>query len=200
MTQLFLQNACKEKGFSYFTKGDYNLNLIAIRDDISSDVNKFNDTLTVSYKADGGWSVEEFPITTKPGLYWLKNFGLFGVTGTAILVPGQYKRAFKLGFGTFGNETYQCLVQAGNLKIYRDGDLDNTFDYNENTVIEGSNYQICVHRGQPFGDSQQVGAWSAGCQVFRYAKDFERFMQLINLSAQNFGDVFYYTLFNKSEL
>jgi len=46
--------------------------------------------------------------------------------GTAILVPGQYRGAYALGYH-FGKP---ALQQVGNLKLFRDNDLDEQLDLN----------------------------------------------------------------------
>ena len=83
--------AVKAKGFAVFTDGDYNLNITGIRSP-ERVANAFDDRLCVTYKRDDMWITETFEITTDPGSpYLLKP--LANTSGTAILVPGQYRGA-----------------------------------------------------------------------------------------------------------
>ena len=52
-----VEKAVKSKGYKWFENGDYNLNIVGIRNSSTNNeiTNKFDDLLTVSYKIDGVW-------------------------------------------------------------------------------------------------------------------------------------------------
>ena len=57
-----VKRAMDSKGYKYFENGDYNLNIIGIRNSDTANMvtNKFDDTNTISYKIDGEWQYHEF--------------------------------------------------------------------------------------------------------------------------------------------
>jgi hypothetical protein len=60
-------------------------------------------------------------------------------------------------------------------------------------------FGINIHRTNPYGESYLVGQWSAGCQVFKRASDFDALMRLVRISSRTFGQRFSYTLFTESD-
>ena len=83
------------KGYSYFVNGDYNLNLIGVRSADHS--NEFNDAFIIEYwNKKGNKFCPIFPCTTDPGYKSLAN--PVNIKGCAILVPGQYRGAWKVGY------------------------------------------------------------------------------------------------------
>ena len=100
MINIFLPDIAKamsKKGYAFFEKADkpFNLNIIGIRSS-NNKPDSFDDIITVSWKYKAGWSFLKFMATTDPGIYWLNN--PMNVKGTAILLPGQYRDAFKKDF------------------------------------------------------------------------------------------------------
>ena len=70
------------------------------------------------------WEHYRWPITTDPGLYWLEN--PMNVDGTAILAPGQYRGAYRIGKH---RDDYQAVVQTGGeVAVYRDDDRNALLD------------------------------------------------------------------------
>ena len=100
-----IEAVMRAKGYAFFTEGDYNLNLLAVRSGREA-TNLFDDTFLAVFKVDGAWETREYACTTDPGTYWLRN-GL--EKGTAVLAPGQYRGAFALGKH---KGEYEALVQA----------------------------------------------------------------------------------------
>lgn len=93
--------------------------------------------------------------TTDPGAYY--SFDPMNPIGTAHLIPGwyDYQRGTHKG--------HPALTQAGPVNVIRDEDRDGTGEpqeYEETGAWIGLN----IHAG---GDSEVVGAYSAGCQVFQ---------------------------------
>ncbi len=89
MTLAKVQEVFKEKNYAFFTKGNYNLNIIGVRSP-NQVANSFDDYILVIYKVHDKWVINEFTITTDAGLYWLQN--PMNKKGTALLVPNQYTR------------------------------------------------------------------------------------------------------------
>jgi len=166
----YLLDYVESLGYAVFTSGKYNLNIIGIRSK-DHQPNKFDDRICVVYKDDDGWITRTWSCTTEPGKYWLEN--PINVSGTAILVPGQYRGVYKIGKH---RGQYDALVQtAGRVKTYRDDNKDEIIDADVSTQEEGY-FGINIHKaGQR---STQIDRWSAGCQVFANAEDFDDFMDI----------------------
>ena len=182
------------KGYAYFTKGKYNLNIIGIRNASNSVTNKFDDIIIVEYiDMYGVKSREIFAATTDPGITSMKN--PVSIKGCAILVPGQYRSSWKLGYH---KGKYEALVQYKPVNVYRDNNRDEIYDFIPKTVEEGT-FGINIHKAGEH--STLVNNWSAGCQVFADKKDFERFMKLVHYQiSQGHGKLFTYTLINEEDL
>ncbi len=197
--KLYLENVEKtiaKKGYSYFTKGDYNLNIIGVRKENKNNVitNDFDDILVVTYYIGGYVRLHYFDITTEPGIFYTKE-ELLNSKGTAILVPGQYKGAYKIGKH---NNKYDALVQVKPVKVYRDDNKDDIYDLNPETIDEGY-FGINIHRSNPYVSSNKVDKWSAGCQVFKNPLCFNQFIKLCREQAKRFGNSFTYTLLDEKD-
>lgn len=147
-------------------------------------VNKWCDRISVTYTTRrGDLETESFVSTTKPGLYYLLR--PLNHKGTAILSPGFYKDAYTIG----GFRGYQALRQVRSLKVMRDNNLD---DLINPTLHDEGLFGIHIHRasGFPLG----VDRWSAGCQVIKDSKDFERLMYLCERHKESWGNSFNYAL------
>ena len=179
-------DAMKAKGYVVFDK-PYDLNLIGLRA-VPGRVDAFDDLFCILYTDDQGKRVlEAFPCTTDPGLYYLNN--PIHVSGTGILMPGQYRRCWKRGLH---QGVYPALVQRGNMTIALDANRDSTLDYGARQVT-GDSYGInCHHAG---AHSTQVGKWSAACQVLANLSDDTRKMELVDAQiAHGHGEWFSYSL------
>jgi len=179
----------EREGHVVFRRGSYNLNIIGVRT-TGREANKFDDWLHVVFKDDAGcWIDHCFRITTDAGNYWLHN--PMKVSGTAILVAGQYRGAYKLGKH---RGKYTALVQRGAaVKIYRDNNRDSILDHDPDSIREGW-FGINIHRANPSRESTRVEKYSAGCQVFADPEEFDIFIALCEKSATIYGDTFTYTL------
>lgn len=169
------------------------VNVVGIRS--SSDAsNKFDDFVGVLLNDRGGfWNLRLFRGTTDPGLYYLAN--PMNVSGTAIVVPGQYRNSHKIGKH---QGKYSALVQAAPLRVWRDANRDEKYDHASEQDAE--NAGINIHRASEDHDSTVVDKWSAGCQVIANPFDFELFMAYCTESAEIYGNAFAYTLFEESQL
>ena len=193
-----IEAAVKAKGYKWFEGGDYNLNIVGVRNSDTNGVvtNKFDDMITLTYEVGGVLKYHEFDATTDPGAHWEKN--LLSKDGVAILVPNQYRGSHTLGLH---QGKYEALRQKKPLKVYRDNDKDGVYDFIEENVHEGI-YGINIHRAtsREGGKSVQVDKWSAGCQVIAANDDFELFMNVVNKAAKVWGNSFTYTLINSNDI
>ena len=163
-------NRVEDCGFSVFSGGDYNLNIIAERNP-NGKPDQFDDWLSVCYQLRGFWYHEMFRCTTDPGLYWLNNPGR--VEGTAILKHNQQMSgAYRLGMH---RGKYAALVQDRPVTIWRDRNMDDVHDYGSNE--ERGYFGINIHRAG-MSLTSSVGKYSAGCTVIQKSGDFDRFIWL----------------------
>lgn len=185
----------EEKGYNFFTKGYYNLNIIGIRSNQNNKVtNKYDDYLVVDYNTQTSHKRQIYSITTDPGLYYMTN--LLNPKGTAILVPGQYKGAYAVGLH---KGKYKALCQVKKVKVYRDGNKDKIYNLKPETIDEGM-FGINIHRSHEILTTENVNKYSAGCQVFQDPKDFVAFMKLVEKSKDIYGNSFTYTLLDEKDL
>ena len=193
-----IEKAVERKGYVWFEGGDYNLNIVGIRNSETGGkvTNKFDDWVTLSYSVGGQLKYEEFEATTDPGSHWERN--LLNKDGVAILVPGQYRGSHTIGLH---QGKYEALRQHKPLKVYRDKNKDGVYDFSEESIKEGI-YGINIHRAtsREGGKSVQIDKWSAGCQVIAANDDFKLFMELVNKSAKLYGNSFTYTLIESKDI
>jgi hypothetical protein len=189
-----IQKAIESKGYNWFEKGDYNLNIVGVRNlDLKKRVtNLFDDFITLSYKVNGEWKFYCWAATTDPGKKAMLQFS--NPNGVAILIPGQYKGCY--GIRRHRNE-YEALGQNKPVKIWRDRNKDMEYDY----VDEVSGvFGINIHKSNPYTESTYVENWSEGCQVFKRVKDFNEFMSVCRLSKNIWGNEFTYTLIESTDI
>ena len=182
------------KGYAYFTNGKYNLNIIGVRRAGAKVTNQFDDYIVVEYIDMYGIKTRDvFPATTDPGLSSMTK--PMSTKGCAILVPGQYRSSWMIGYH---KGKYEALVQCKPLKVYRDNDKDNVYDLNPKTIEEG-NFGINIHKSGD--DSTIVNGWSAGCQVLKRKVNFDKLMKLAHYQfSQGMGARYTYTLINEEDL
>lgn len=197
-----IKNILEKKNYDFFSLDKpYNLNIIGIRN--SSNVpNTFNDTIIVIYKDSNKQErLVSFKCTTDPGLFWLQT--PTNVDGTLILVPGQYKSCYQLGFhGRTSKHPYKALEQIGNMTYVRDADRDNVLDFelmNDPKKIITGIFKTNIHRANEDYESIQVDKWSAGCQVIADPIDFAMLMNLCDKASMLYGNKFSYTLLENKD-
>ncbi|MBI4929287.1 MAG: hypothetical protein HY841_00875 [Bacteroidetes bacterium] len=182
-----VKSILRDKGFVLNTR-PYELNIVGIRTR-SVVPNRFDDEIHVFYKAKPlKWNYHIFKGTTDPGTYWLKN--PMQPQGTAILAQGQYVNAYKIGMHL---GQYKALVQMAPVTIMRDYDRNARLDFfngRKDTGIFGIN----IHRAMAKGKTKVIDKFSAGCQVFQNASDFNEFMSMCDNHSSLYGNRFTYTL------
>jgi len=190
----YLQDIIEGMGYAFFTKGDYNLNIIGVRNP-NLVANSFDDTMICAYKTDDEWVVKEWEITTDAGKYWLEN--PMNEDGCALLVPNQYRGVYSMDL--HGGK-YEALCQRnGEVEVYRDDDKDQILDFDDVTKQWGM-FGINIHRSNPYSQSSVVEKWSAGCQVFKKVDDFNDFMDICSRARGVWGNDFTYTLIKDEDL
>lgn len=175
----------KRKGYEVFENASrpYNLNIVGWRNK-EARVNEFDDYIALYYVLPNHkWNAHYFKATTLPGKPYLLD--PLNRKGTAILVPGQYQGAYKLGL----HKGYMALKQVKEVLVYRDSNKDEKLDLGK---VEAGLFGIDIHRAGLL--SSVVGMHSAGCQVIQSRDDYKQFIDLCSLSAQRWGNSFTYTL------
>ena len=186
-------------GYKYFENNNYDVNIVGIRNTETQGkvTNRFDDKITISYKCENGfWNYHEFDCTTDPGLHWVDHPML--EKGVAILKPGQYRKSHKI---RLHGGKYTALGQQNPVKVYRDNDKDDKYDFDESTVDEGL-FGINIHRATSLEDKKStlIGKWSAGCQVIAANKDWHEFLDICEKAREVWGNNFSYTLITSEDI
>jgi hypothetical protein len=180
--------ALKGKGYVIYTK-PYQLNIVGKRSK-NTIPNKFDDKLFVFWKNDENkWEGKKYDITTDPATYFLEN--PLSTLGSAILKEGQWKDAYGIGMH---RNSYEAVVQKKPVVVYRDYNRDAILDWNNGREETGL-FGINIHKAGV--NTQDIGKYSAGCQVFQNISDFEEFMNLARKQKQLYGNTFTYTLIDE---
>lgn len=185
----------KEKGYAWFTKGNYNLNIIGIRSNQNNNItNKYDDLLIVDYNTGNGHKRVFFPITTEPGSHYMNH--PCHKDGAAILVPGQYRNTWAIGLH---KNKYKALCQIKPVKVYRDNNRNSVYDLAPSSIETGM-FGINIHRSNEYAISKNVNQYSAGCQVFSNPSDYNAFIRICEQQRKLYGNSFTYTLLDENEL
>lgn len=202
-----LRSVLTTKNYRYFDRGLFNLNIIGVRS-VASISDHFDDTLYVSYRDEyGKEQIKSYCITTDPGKKYLRN-PLTGTEGALVMVPGQYLHAYKLGIhGRSRPEAkqYKALEQITDIAYVRDCNKDDIIDVSlykgkdKDKHIFWGNQKSNIHRGNSgwlkrLKGEHLVDAFSAGCQVFQWADEFNEFIKLCETASLYQGKIFSYTL------
>ena len=192
-----LERALISKGYKYFINGDYNLNIIGIRNSKTENMvtNRFDDTITLSYKINGEWQYHEFDCTTDPGTHWVKN--VMNDKGVAILKPGQYPKSYRIGKH---QGKYEALCQQNPVTVYRDNNRDDIYNLNTEKTDTGL-FGINIHRAteKAGNKSTKIDKWSAGCQVIASNNDWTKFIKICKKAKDTWSNNFTYTLITSNE-
>ncbi len=193
-----IEEAMASKGYKYFTGGDYDVNIIGVRNSETKNrvTNAFDDCMTLSYKVEGEWKFHCYKCTTDPGTHWVEN--IMREDGVAILKPGQYRGSHKI---RLHQGKYEALGQKKPVLVYRDDNRDSNYDLLEENVQEGL-FGINIHRatGKSGGTSTRVDKWSAGCQVIASNDDWKEFLGVCKKASDIWGNSFSYTLLESKDI
>ena len=200
LTLKSIKETVESKGYKWFhdsrNKG-YDVNIVGIRNSKTKNrvTNAFDDTMTISYKCEEGyWHFHEYDCTTDPGTHWVEN--LLNSDGVAILKPGQYRSSHKI---RLHQGKYEALGQKKPVTVYRDNNLNETYDYDNATT---GVYGINIHRAtaKSSGKSTRVDKWSAGCQVIARNSDWHEFLNICKKARDIHGNSFSYTLLESKDI
>ena len=182
MNIAILKATMKAKGYAFFETGEFNLNIIGIRNSDTGNkvTNAFDDKLVIAYKEKENWMLKEYSITTDNG------------GGTARLVCNQYRGSHAIGLH---QGKYEALKQCAPVTVYRDFTKDGIYQTDK---TETGVFGINIHKAGV--DSVRVDDWSHGCQVFKRTQDFNAFMLLAKKAATIHGNRFTYTLIESKDL
>ena len=185
-------NVMQGKGYRVFeNRKGHDLNLVGIRTS-SVDANTFNDWVTAFYIFNDDWNFFAFPATTDPGTFYRKE--PLNVKGTAVMKPGQYRGAYKIG----KHKQYKALEQKKPMTVYRDANRDGRLD-TAGMEEDTGNYKTNIHRSNAHRPSVVVGKWSAGCQVLQAPDHFAFLLMLCERSKSKFGNSFTYSLLEEGD-
>jgi len=184
-------------------KEPYQLNIVGVRNK-NTNPQRFDDSLFVFWKNDKNtWEGRKYAITTDPSTNYLKQGGLGSFEGrkaTAILPSGQYVDSWKIGSH---KGQYKALTQAKSICVYRDYDRNATLSFNLQDKDCGM-FGINIHRAKSYGaddgkgNTNEIGLYSAGCQVFQNYYCYQEFMQLVERQENIYRNKYFtYTLFDK---
>jgi hypothetical protein len=190
--------ALQDKKYKVFTR-PYELNIVGIRAE-NGRQNEFDDLICLFFKNDKGeWQYYQFPGTTDPGTTFLKN--PINNLGTAAIVPGQYIDAYSRGTHKGRSSSYTALIQTGKIKVYRDLDRNQTFDFGTAKIYDSQGDGINIHRAtaDPKTNAQAVNDYSAGCQVIQNAANFDILMTAVDKHKDLYGNKFTYTLLDERQ-
>ena len=195
-----IRRAMDSKNHKFFEKGAYNVNIIGIRNSATAGkvTNKFDDTLTISFKdEEDKWIYLEFDCTTDPGKFYMED-PILDEKGTAILKPGQYPKSHKI---RKHQGRYEALGQQNPVTVYRDNNRDDIYNLNTENTDTGL-FGINIHRATKYAGkkSTQVDKWSAGCQVIASNDDFTKFMKICRKARDTWSNNFTYTLLESKDI
>ena len=194
-----IRRALEHKGYKFFENGDYNVNIVGIRNSLTKNqvTNRFDDLITVCYKVGGEWNYHEFDCTTDPGTHWVENC-MIPEKGVAILKEGQYRGSHKI---RKHQGRYEALGQCRPVTVYRDNNRDDVYNLNTEKTDTGL-YGINIHRATKYAGkkSTQVDKWSAGCQVIASNDDWRLFMKIMRKARDAWSNSFTYTLIESKDI
>lgn len=182
-------------GYEFFI-GDLNLNFIWER---TSDIitNKFTDFLHIAYQENGQDNILSIACTTKPGIKGSIDSPVTvdGVTGTAVIIPGQYKGAWQYieinpsrGYPFNG----QFFQQIKPINYWRDGNKVLYVEHiqEQDNKIFGTNWHKMSNEGASGFD---INNWSEGCMGAE-SGIWESILPLVRRSIAKYGPIFTGTL------
>lgn len=203
-----IRAAMLKKGYVFFEKGDYNLNLIAVRENDIFE-NTFSDTFYCIFKKAGVWQTIEMEWTTLAGT--LGHGGEknpltgaetgTGVDGVAIIIPNQYRGVYKFVDTYIGFLSYPYFMQVKNMDYWRDNDRNGLIT--KGKVYTG-NYATLLHRMTNNNvNSKQVNsqyvAWSQGCNGAPEPQ-FRKLLRPVREAIKLYGNSFTYTILEAKDL
>lgn len=139
---------------------------------------KFDDKF---YEFEGEKNINVLTGTTHPGLTILRNFSKYNALGAAVVKSNEwYYDLWK--YGMHRGKAPGLLQLGGPILVHRDGDKDNKAE--ETGKVYRGFYGINFHTNTYDWSEKElkhttddIGAWSAGCQVPNQRKKFAAMMK-----------------------
>ena len=199
-----IRRAYAKKAYVFFETNKYDLNIGGIRNE-TTEPDRFDDSFFVAFVDEREtWRVAMWSCTTDPGLYFLNSEKMGDRAGTAVLIPDQYRRCWKIG--KHGKNKYPALVQNGMpFKVWRDHNKDGSLDRSGKVYddVTGLNCHKAYEwgEGEVIGKNKWISNWSAGCQVSEvsYAHDYILMPLAEKQVEKGAGSTFTYTLFDSKD-
>lgn len=163
--------------------------LVGIRRTIGVQQNRFDDLIGFF----NGTDCKLFRATTDPGTHFLVK--PMNPKGTGILVPGQYRDVYKLGFHQ-NRPDHPAFIQVKPMRVFRDNDRDAELDFDPRT-IEAGLFGLNLHRANANSIARFVENHSAACQVVQNKAPHDLLRKLAEQSGREFFD---YTLLLDTQL
>ena len=188
-----IQKAVSKKGYKFFTS-NLDLNMIWER---TSDIitNRFTDYLHVVYSENGIGKVLSIRATTKPGIKGSIDTPIKyqGITGTAVIMPGQYRGAWEFRDTDKEFSKYPYFRQVGAVDYWRDGNKDLVVDHvqKQQDKVFGTHWHK-MSQVNAVGDLQ-VNNWSLGC-MGASEPEFRKILPIVRASIPLYGARFTGTL------
>jgi len=183
-----LLGVLKSKGYRTYSK-PYELNILGRRTDTTK-ANSFDDFIYTFYKNnDDNWEGYKAKATTDAGTYWLEK--PMQSKGTALLKAGQYVDTYQID--KHRDKYYAVTQRLKPVVVIRDYNRNNKLDFN-NGKEESGMFGINIHKANSSGTTKTIDKYSAGCQVFANADDFNKFMEMAYKQKELYGNKFTYTL------
>ena len=170
-----------DHGFMVFDDGDYDLNIIAVRN-LENTPNVFDDKLHVVYLLGGEWKEHIYQVTTDPGRFYLDDPTYRDGKGVAVIYhPQQARGAYKI---VLHGGKYEALRQFRPIQFWRDRNFDDKADYTG--PVHKDLIYVNIHRASIKG-STKINKYSAGCIVFANPDEFSQFMGLASKQIESLG-------------
>jgi hypothetical protein len=186
-----LLGVLKSKGYRIYSK-PYQLNIVGRRTDTTK-ANSFDDWIYIFYtNSDDDWEGYKAPATTDAGTYWLEK--PMQSQGTALLKGGQYVDTYQID--KHRDKYYAVTQRLKPVVVIRDYDRNNVLDFNNGREETGM-FGINIHKANASGTTKTIDKYSAGCQVFANADDFNEFMEMAYKQKELYGNKFTYTLIDE---
>jgi len=193
-----LKKVFRKKGYVFFN-GPFNVNLIGIRAK-ERDIRKMSDRFLLVYEDHlCNWHAEILVGTTVPGEFYHYNYT--NPDGLGIIVPGQYRGAFRKG----KHKGRDALIQNTTFKVYRDSNKDGVIDKN---VIKDAppscrfnfhHAKSSIHPHKIF--IKNIGRFSEGCQVPANWVKYKMCFDIISYSMKLYNSKsITYTLLDEDDL
>lgn len=182
--------------------GPFKLNFVWERtnDEIT---NRFTDLLHVCWCGPGpaGTNILTIPATTKPGLKGsiLEPVTVAGVTGTAIIKPGQYINAWQFKDTDKEFSHYPYFRQIGPVDYWRDGDKDQLIDkvQDQEDKLFGTHWHVMSQK-DTYGSSQ-INNWSLGC-MGAPEPEYKKILNVVRESVKIHGPKFTGTIIESKNI